>query len=135
MTDTTILRPREAPGPQLLSVVVPAYNEEAVLEAFELRTSAALTALNQAYEIVFVNDGSSDATLALMLRLRQINPNITIVNLSRNFGKEIALTAGLDQASGDVIVVIDADLQDPPELIGDMIAEWARVTTLSTPSD
>jgi len=126
MTDTTILRPREAPGPQLLSVVVPAYNEEEVLEEFERRTRAALTSLSQAYEMVFVNDGSSDGTLALILRLRQANPNITLVNLSRNFGKEIALTAGLDQASGDVIVVIDADLQDPPELIGEMIEEWRK---------
>jgi len=126
MTDLTVLRPREAPGPQLLSVVVPAYNEEAVLEEFERRTREALTSLNQAYEMVFVNDGSTDGTLALIIRLRQANPNITLVNLSRNFGKEIALTAGLDQALGDVIVVIDADLQDPPELIGEMIEEWRK---------
>lgn len=124
MTDATVLRPREAKGPQLLSVVVPAYNEEAVLMEFERRTREALKSLKQAYEMVFVNDGSNDGTLALIMRLRQANPNITLVNLSRNFGKEIALSAGLDQASGDVIVVIDADLQDPPELIGEMIAEW-----------
>ncbi len=124
MTDTSMVRPREASKPRLLSVVVPAYNEQAVLEEFERRTRDALAALNQTYEIVFVNDGSTDETLALMLRLRQANPNITLVNLSRNFGKEIALTAGLDQASGDVIVVIDADLQDPPELIGDMLEQW-----------
>ena len=126
MTDRTLLQPREAAGPRLLSVVVPAYNEEEGLEEFERRTRVALTALNQAYEIVFVNDGSTDATLLLIFRLRQTNANITIVNLSRNFGKEIALTAGLDQASGDVIVVIDADLQDPPELIGEMIEEWRK---------
>lgn len=124
MTDEIVLRPREAPKPQLLSVVVPVYNEQEVLEEFERRTKLALKSLNQAYEIVFVNDGSIDTTLALILRLRQANPNITLVNLSRNFGKEIALTAGLDQALGDAIVVIDADLQDPPELIGEMIEEW-----------
>lgn len=126
MTDTTTLRPRETPGPKLLSVVVPVYNEEDVLEEFERRTREALESLNQVYELVLVNDGSSDGTLAVILRLRQANPNITLVNLSRNFGKEIALTAGLDQALGDVIVVIDADLQDPPELIGKMIEEWRK---------
>ncbi|MFT5484059.1 MAG: glycosyltransferase involved in cell wall biosynthesis [Halieaceae bacterium] len=124
MTDTTVPQPRETSGPRLLSVVVPAYNEEEVLEEFERRTRGALTSLDQAYELVFVNDGSSDGTLTLLLRLRRANPNITVVNLSRNFGKEIALTAGLDQALGDVVVVIDADLQDPPELMGEMIEEW-----------
>jgi len=107
-----------------ISVVVPAYNEEEVLPEFYRRTSAVLSALGVPYEIVFVNDGSNDSTLLVMTGLRQQDPNVTVVDLSRNFGKEIALTAGLDQCCGDVAVIIDADLQDPPEMIPEFIEGW-----------
>ncbi len=107
-----------------ISVVVPAYNEEEVLPEFYRRTSAVLSALGVPYEIVFVNDGSNDSTLLVMTGLRQQDPNVTVVDLSRNFGKEIALTAGLDQCCGDVVVIIDADLQDPPEMIPEFIEGW-----------
>jgi glycosyltransferase involved in cell wall biosynthesis len=107
-----------------ISVVVPAYNEEEVLPEFYRRTSAVLSALGVPYEIVFVNDGSKDSTLVVMTGLRQQDPNVTVVDLSRNFGKEIALTAGLDQCCGDVVVIIDADLQDPPEMIPEFIEGW-----------
>jgi glycosyltransferase involved in cell wall biosynthesis len=107
-----------------LSIVVPAYNEAEVLEALYVRLTAVLDPLGETYEIVFVNDGSRDATLAVMRALRRADPRIAIVNLSRNFGKEIATTAGLDHAGGDAVVVIDADLQDPPELIPTLLAEW-----------
>jgi len=107
-----------------ISVVVPAYNEEEVLPEFYRRTSAVLSALGFPHEIVFVNDGSNDSTLVVMRGLRQQDPNVTIVDLSRNFGKEIALTAGLDQCCGDVVVIIDADLQDPPEMIPEFIEGW-----------
>lgn len=107
-----------------ISVVVPAYNEQEVLTKFYKRTLSVLRKIGSQYEIVFVNDGSRDGTLYIMHQLRNEDPNIQIIDLSRNFGKEIALTAGLDHAKGDVVVVIDADLQDPPELIPEFIKEW-----------
>ena len=116
--------PRVETRPALLSIVCPAYNEESNLRGFAIAIEAAMRVFGQNYEIVFVNDGSSDGTLDLMRRLREKDARIAIVDLSRNFGKEIATTAGLDQAKGDAVVVIDADLQDPPEIIGAMIEGW-----------
>lgn len=107
-----------------LSVVVPAYNEQEVLPEFQARLSAVLDGLDLEAEIVYVNDGSRDSTLAVLHCLREQDPRIVILDLSRNFGKEIALTAGLDHARGDAVVVIDADLQDPPEMIPDLIRHW-----------
>lgn len=107
-----------------LSVVVPAYNEEEVLPEFHRRTTAVLNRLDLDAEIVYVNDGSRDHTLDLLKSLHEQDSHVTIVNLSRNFGKEIALTAGLDHAIGDAVVVIDADLQDPPELIPELVKYW-----------
>lgn len=107
---------RRAP-PELVSIVCPCFNEEGGLLEFVSRLGEVLGPTGQDYEIVFVNDGSRDGTLAEMHALAEREGNITIVNLSRNFGKEIALTAGLCHAAGDAVVVIDADLQDPPELI------------------
>jgi glycosyltransferase involved in cell wall biosynthesis len=107
-----------------LSVVVPVYNEEEVLPEFHRRLSAVLDGLAIPSEIVFVNDGSSDDSLPLMRALCQVDARVSLVDLSRNFGKEIAMTAGLDLAQGDGVVIIDADLQDPPELIGTLVAEW-----------
>jgi glycosyltransferase involved in cell wall biosynthesis len=107
-----------------LSVVVPAYNEQEVLAEFHRRLAAVLDKLPARSEIVYVNDGSRDGTLLLMQRMRAEDPRVSIVDLSRNYGKEIALTAGLDHACGDAVVVIDADLQDPPELIPTLIGEW-----------
>src|SRR5512134_1617881 len=104
---------REPRRAQSLSVVVPAYNEEQVLEEFHARLAGVLASLPLRSEIVYVNDGSSDGTIASIRRLRARDPRVAIVDLSRNFGKEIALTAGLDHARGDVVVIIDADLQDP----------------------
>jgi len=115
-----------APAPPALSVVVPCFNEVEVLELFHARTSAVLDGLGASYEIVLVNDGSTDGTLALMLALQAADSRIAVLNLSRNFGKEIALTAGLDHARcTDAVVVIDADLQDPPEVIPALV-EAAR---------
>lgn len=108
----------------LLSVVVPAYNEEAVLGAFYERLRSVLDGLGVRREIVFVNDGSNDATLALIRELQRHDASVALVDLSRNFGKEAALTAGLDHARGDAVVVIDADLQDPPELIRQLLEKW-----------
>lgn len=109
---------------ELLSVVVPAYNEQEVLTEFHRRLSKVLTSLSMRSEIVYVNDGSTDETLNVMHVLRSGDSRIGVVDLSRNFGKEIALTAGIDYAGGDAVVVIDADLQDPPELISEFIKYW-----------
>ncbi|MEZ5896423.1 MAG: glycosyltransferase family 2 protein [Parvularculaceae bacterium] len=117
------LTPRDAP-PALVSIVCPAFNEYESLAEFHRAIRKTMNAAGQAFEVVFVNDGSTDDTLSLMHDLRVRHPNTTIVDLSRNFGKEIALTAGLDHARGEVAVCIDADLQHPPEAIIEMIAGW-----------
>jgi len=108
----------------LISIVIPAYNEQEVLPTFHERLTAALTTINYAIEVVYINDGSTDETLTILEDLYARDSRVTLVDLSRNFGKEIALTAGLHKAQGDAIVVIDADLQDPPELIPQLITEW-----------
>jgi glycosyltransferase involved in cell wall biosynthesis len=108
----------------VLSIVVPAYNEQEVLPEFHRRASAVAAELGVRTEFVYVNDGSQDATLDVLHNLRRADPRVAIVDLSRNFGKEIALTAGLDKANGDAVVVLDADLQDPPELIPELVRVW-----------
>ena len=108
-----------------LTVVVPAYNEGEGLRAFHARTRAALDALADVEgEILYVDDGSRDGTWQVMLALVNEDPRCGALRLSRNFGKELALTAGLDAVDADAAVVIDADLQDPPELIADFVARW-----------
>jgi len=109
---------------QLISIVVPAFNEEAVLPQFHQTITQVLSELPFDFEIVYINDGSSDNTLSIIKQLRESDKQVTLIDLSRNFGKEIALTAGLQKASGDAVIVIDADLQDPPELIPELIREW-----------
>ena len=108
----------------LLSVIVPAYNENDVIESFYQRMATVLDTLQCDVEMLFVNDGSTDSTLSILNQLHDSDPRIVIVDLSRNFGKEIAMTAGLDYCNGDAVVIIDADLQDPPELIPELIKEW-----------
>lgn len=116
--------PRDRRSPHLLSIVCPAFNEDAAIGMFDAAVRAEMAHLGQEFEIVYVNDGSRDATLAIMRALRAAHGHVTIVNLSRNFGKEIATTAGLDHARGDAAIVMDADLQDPPDLIGQLIEGW-----------
>jgi len=108
----------------VLSLVVPCFNEAAGLASFWARASDALTALGVPAEAVFVDDGSRDATFAILSALAARDPRVRVVALSRNFGKEIALTAGLDHARGAAVIPIDADLQHPPELIGALVAQW-----------
>lgn len=107
-----------------LSIVVPLYNEEANIDYLFERLLSVLEKLETTYEIVCVNDGSKDNTLFCSIEHHKRNPNIKIVNLSRNFGKEIALTAGIDYTSGAAVIPIDADLQDPPELIEQLVEKW-----------
>ena len=108
----------------LISVIVPAYNEELVVEATHKRLSSVLEGTESPYEIIFVNDGSKDGTLRKLKELSLTHPEVKVVNFSRNFGHQIAVTAGMDNARGDVVVLIDADLQDPPELIIQLLAKW-----------
>jgi glycosyltransferase involved in cell wall biosynthesis len=108
----------------LLSVVAPVYNEETVLPEFHKRLTDVIGGLRSSAEIIYVNDGSDDKSLALLNELHAADPRVAVVNLSRNFGKDIALTAGLDYSRGEAVVVIDSDLQDPPEVIPDLIARW-----------
>ena len=106
-----------------LSIVVPCYNEAACLDVLHTRISAAARAVvGDDHEIVLVNDGSRDQSWAVMERLAAADPRLVAINLSRNHGHQLALTAGLDLCAGERILIIDADLQDPPELLGDMIA-------------
>ena len=107
-----------------LSVVVPVYNEREVLPEFHRRVCAVLATLDMHCQIIYVNDGSTDGTLDIIHGLDAQEARVQLVDLSRNFGKEIALTAGLDHADSDAVIVIDADLQDPPELIPELVSHW-----------
>lgn len=107
-----------------LSIVIPIYNEQDNLNMLFQRLEMALKPLSLTYELVCVNDGSQDQSFAGLVAHHQRNPAIKVVNLSRNFGKEIALSAGIDYATGAAVIPIDADLQDPPELIGMLVEKW-----------
>ena len=107
-----------------LSIVIPVYNEAENLAYLFERLLTVLDRLGQSYEVICVNDGSRDQTLNQLVLYHQQNPHIKVIDLSRNFGKEIALTAGIDYAQGRAVIPIDADLQDPPELIVDLVAKW-----------
>ncbi|MFM8293421.1 MAG: glycosyltransferase family 2 protein [Microcystaceae cyanobacterium] len=107
-----------------LSIVIPVYNEAENLAYLFERLLTVLDRLGQSYEVICVNDGSRDQTLNQLVLYHQQNSHIKVIDLSRNFGKEIALTAGIDYAQGRAVIPIDADLQDPPELIVDLVAKW-----------
>lgn len=122
MTDS---RPAPLDGPRelsLLSVVAPVFNEEDLIDEFYARTCAALNGVP--FELVLVDDGSTDGTPLRLEQLAAADPRVRVVFLSRNFGHQTALTAGLDHARGDAVVMLDADLQDPPELITTMLDHW-----------
>jgi glycosyltransferase involved in cell wall biosynthesis len=109
-----------------VSIVVPVYNEAGVIMEFNRRLSAVRGGLAIPSEVVFVDDGSGDQSLALLRSLHESDRTISVIQFSRNFGKEIAMTAGLDYSRGDAVVIIDADLQDPPELIPTLIEQWYK---------
>jgi len=117
--------PVPAAGPQaVLSVVVPVFNEAVVIGDFHRRLEAVLDRLSIAAEVLYVNDGSTDDSMTLLRAIADRDARVVLIDFSRNFGKEIALTAGLDHTIGEAVIVIDSDLQDPPELIPDMLCEW-----------
>lgn len=109
----------------LLSVVVPMYFEQDVAKECYRRLTNVLQG-NYRYELIFVNDGSTDNTLPILEELAAQDTHVKVISFARNFGHQAAVTAGIDKARGDAIVIIDADLQDPPELIGDMVALWKQ---------
>ncbi|MGI9876395.1 glycosyltransferase [Vibrio chagasii] len=108
----------------LLSIIVPFYNEQEVLEEFHSRLTKVLDSLPITSEIVYVDDGSKDNSLDVVSSFTSINSSISVIGLSRNFGKESAMSAGLEHCRGQAVILLDADLQDPPELIPQMIAKW-----------
>ena len=113
--------------PPMLSVVVPVKDEDAAIVPFVDRVAAILTGLaGEGWEILFVDDGSTDATLPAIAAARTRHRQVRVVSLSRNFGKEAALSAGLDHATGDAVVPMDVDLQDPPEVLDEMVAKWCE---------
>lgn len=109
----------------LITVVVPCFNEEAVIRETHKRLVDVLAASpDLTFELIYVDDGSRDSTLCILREIQSADESVRVVSFSRNFGHQIAVTAGLESASGDAVVVIDADLQDPPEIILDMIHSW-----------
>jgi len=113
------------PSPALISIVVPVFNEAEGIRHFHERTVSAMRCLAQdSYELIYVDDGSHDESFAILSEFAGSDPGVRVLKLSRNFGHQLAITAGLDHAHGDAVVFIDADLQDPPELIIDLVAKW-----------
>ena len=109
-----------------LSLIIPAFNEEAVLAESFAQMDAAMAALPYDYEIIYVDDGSRDGTWPALYALAQRHPQVRAMRLSRNFGHQLAVTAGMDVARGDALIIIDIDLQDPPAVIGELVAAWEQ---------
>ena len=108
----------------MISLIVPVFNEEESVELFLSTVEKNISRLNHEFEFVFINDGSTDGTLEKLAQLRKSDPRIKIINFSRNFGKDIALSAGFRFATGDAVIPMDVDLQDPPEVISEFVAKW-----------
>ena len=113
-------------GVTTVSVVCPVYNEEQIIDEFYRRTTSAMKSISPAvdYHILFVNDGSTDASADMLNKLASEDPHVKVLHFSRNFGHQLAITAGIDHAPGDAVVIIDTDLQDPPEVIAGMVEKW-----------
>lgn len=118
---TTDFEPGERPQ---LSIIVPCYNEQEVIDVTHDRLTTVLDQMGLSYEIIYVDDGSGDQTAVLLKGIQERSAHVRVIRLSRNFGHQIAVTAGLDYAEGDAVVLIDADLQDPPEVIPRMVDKW-----------
>src|SRR5262245_55042738 len=111
---------------QLISLVVPIYNEEELVDLLHRRITNTMDSLGRSWEVVYVDDGSRDQSLDLLLARKANDPRVTVVELSRNWGHQPALTSGLSVARGDAVVLMDGDLQDSPEVIPEMIAAWDK---------
>ena len=107
-----------------ISIVIPVYNEKNIYNMCYKRVRSVLKTLHRNYEIIFVDDGSKDIYLEELIKISELDDNVKIISLTRNFGKESALTAGIDYTQGEIVIPLDADLQDPPELIPEMITIW-----------
>lgn len=110
----------------MLSLIVPVYNEEEVLEVSFNRMDEVMRNIGYPYEIIYVNDGSRDGSMRILRRIATENPQVKVRSFSRNFGHQLAVTCGMDAAVGDALIIIDVDLQDPPEVIEDMVRAWEQ---------
>ena len=111
---------------KLLSLVVPAFNEEEAMEQSFKRTYRAMSSIGYPFEIIYIDDGSRDRTWEIISRLAREHEEVKALRFSRNFGHQLAVTAGMDEAKGDAVIIMDADLQDPPEVIADMVKAWEQ---------
>ena len=107
-----------------LTIVIPVFNEELMIPELDRRLRGFLAQVGETWEVVFVDDGSRDASFAMLSELASQDTRYKVLSFSRNFGHQVAITAGLDRAEGDAVVIMDADLQDPPEVVRDMIDRW-----------
>ncbi|MGY3569367.1 glycosyltransferase family 2 protein [Vibrio paucivorans] len=123
---TITLVPRQSDSSVILSVIVPYFNEQEVLTEFHTRLTSVLDSLEESCEIVYVDDGSCDGSKALIEHFPSTSSDVVSISLSRNFGKEAAMSAGLEHCRGLAVILLDADLQDPPELIPQMLVEWCK---------
>lgn len=114
----------KTPPREKISVVIPCYNEEDVVDLCHTELTKVIDKMDFDFEIIYINDGSTDQTLENLESIHKNDKRVTVINLSRNFGKEAAMTAGIDNVTGDALVILDADLQDPPNLIPDMVKMW-----------
>ena len=110
----------------LVSIVIPCFNEESVIDMTHKRLSEIVSPMRYRVELIYVDDGSSDNTFSRLEHIKAQSPNVRLISFSRNFGHQIAVTAGIEEANGDAVIVLDADLQDPPELIPDMLKLWGE---------
>src|ERR1700761_488864 len=108
----------------MLSVVVPIYNEEENVKAFHAAVQTVMTSMKESWEVIYVNDGSRDSSLSLLLEMQRQDPHVNVIEFSRNFGYQAALTAGLQVARGDAVMLMDGDFQDPPEVLPRMVKAW-----------
>ncbi len=111
---------------KLISIIVPVYNEQEVLSESYRAMSGAAAALPYEYELIYIDDGSMDGTLPLLRELASGDKRVRVISFSRNFGHQLAVTAGMDAAKGDALIIIDVDLQDPPEVMAEMVAAWEQ---------
>lgn len=111
---------------KLLSLVVPAFNEEEAMEQSFERTYRAMSSIGYPFEIIYIDDGSRDRTWEIISRIAREHEEVKALRFSRNFGHQLAVTAGMDEAKGDAVIIMDADLQDPPEVIADMVKAWEQ---------